>query len=418
VAAEADPERPLAHARWLLAPESRALLAALGAEGHEARFVGGCVRDTLLDPHLDPADLDLATQERPEALHRRLEALGFKVVPTGLAHGTITVLVGKRHFEVTTLRRDVACFGRHAEVAFSEDFAEDAARRDFTINAMSCDGRGRLFDPFGGRADLASGRVRFVGEARQRIREDYLRILRFFRFWARFGRPPADPAALEACAAEAAGLERLSGERVRGELERLLLAPGAVPALVLMEEAGVRPHLLPVRPALERLARLVAIAHGADAILRLAALVRDRLDRAGLEALADRLRLANRERDRLLALATVALPDPLAGRAARERAVYRLGFPLWRDLVRLAAAERDLEGPALAALLEEMARFHPPTFPLTGADLLARGVAEGPGLGRLLAEVRAWWEAEGFVPDRAACLARLEALLEAGPRPG
>lgn len=418
MAAEADPERPLARARWLVAPESRALLAALEAAGHAARFVGGCVRDTLLDPHLDPADLDLATQERPDALLQRLAAIGFKVVPTGLAHGTITVLVGRRHFEVTTLRRDVACFGRHAEVAFSEDFEEDAARRDFTINAMSCDGRGRLFDPFGGRADLLAGRVRFVGEPRQRIAEDYLRILRFFRFWARFGRPPADPEALAACAALADRLERLSGERVRGELERLLVAKGAVPALALMEEAGVRPHLLPVRPALDRLARLVAVAHGADAVLRLAALLRDRLERPGLDALAERLRLSNRERERLVALATVGLPDPSAGRAERERAVYRLGFPLWRDLMRLAAAERGLESAVLAALLEEMARFHPPSFPLTGADLLARGVVQGPGLGRLLAEVKGWWEAEGFVPDRAACLARLEALLAGSPGPG
>lgn len=418
MAAEADPERPLARARWLVAPESRSLLAALQAAGHAARFVGGCVRDTLLDPHLDPADLDLATQERPEALLQRLAALGFKVVPTGLAHGTITVLVGQRHFEVTTLRRDVACFGRHAEVAFSQDFEEDAARRDFTINAMSCDREGRLFDYFGGRADLLAGRVRFVGEPRQRIAEDYLRILRFFRFWARFGRPPADAEALAACADFADRLDRLSGERVRGELERLLMARGAVPALGLMEEAGVRPHLLPVRPALDRLARLVAIAHGADAMLRLASLLRDRLERPGLEALARRLRLSNRERERLVALACEQLPDPLAGRAERERAVYRLGFPLWRDLVRLAAAERGLDARTLASLLEEMVRFHPPAFPLTGADLRARGVAQGPGLGRLLAEIEGWWEAEGFVPDRAACLARLEALLAGSPRPG
>jgi len=415
-----DPERPLAPARWLQAPESRALLAALEAEGKQARFVGGCVRDTLLDPTLDPQDLDLATPERPERLLERLPALGFHLMPTGLKHGTVTVIAHGRHFEITTLRRDVACFGRHAEVEFSDDFEEDAARRDFTINAMSCDREGRLFDYFGGRADLAAGRVRFVGEPRQRIREDYLRILRFFRFWARFGRPPADPAALEACAAEAAGLDRLSGERIRGELARLLPAPGALEALRLIEATGVRARLVPVPLDLERLARLLAIAPEADWFLRLAALLRGRLDRVSLLALAARLRLSNAERDRLLALATLELPDPTAGRAAGERLVYRLGFPLARDLLCLAAAERGLPAEALAALLAELSRFEPPAFPLGGADLLARGVPQGPRLGRLLEAVRAWWEAERFRPDRAACLARLDALLaaEADGRPG
>jgi poly(A) polymerase len=415
-----DPERPLARARWLQAPESRALLAALEAEGKEARFVGGCVRDTLLDPTLDPQDLDLATPERPERLLERLPALGFHLVPTGLKHGTVTVIAHGRHFEITTLRRDVACFGRHAEVEFSDDFEEDAARRDFTINAMSCDREGRLFDYFGGRADLAAGQVRFVGEPRQRIREDYLRILRFFRFWARFGRPPADPAALEACAAEAAGLDRLSGERIRGELARLLPAPGALEALRLIEATGVRARLVPVPLDLERLARLLAIAPEADWLLRLAALLRGRLDRVGLLALAARLRLSNAERDRLLALATLELPDPTAGRPAGERLVYRLGFPLARDLLCLAAAERGLPAEPLAALFAELSRFEPPAFPLGGADLLARGVPQGPRLGRLLEAVRAWWEAERFRPDRAACLARLDALLaaEAEGRPG
>jgi poly(A) polymerase len=408
-----DPDRPLAEARWLRAPESRALLAALEAEGREARFVGGCVRDTLLDPELDPQDLDLATPERPERLMERLPALGFHLVPTGLKHGTVTVILAGRHFEVTTLRRDVACFGRHAEVEFSDDFEEDAARRDFTINAMSCDREGRLFDYFGGRADLLAGRVRFVGEPRQRIREDYLRILRFFRFWARFGRPPADPAALEACAAEAAGLDRLSGERIRAELARLLPAPGASPALELVEATGVRARLVSVPFDLDRFARLVATAPEADWLLRLSALLRGRLDRTGLLAFAARLRLSNLERDRLLALATLELPDPLAGRGEQERLVYRLGFPLARDLLSIAAAERGVPAETLRARLAEVARFVPPRFPLAGADLLARGVPQGPRLGRLLEAVRSWWEAEGFRPDRAACLARLDALLAA-----
>lgn len=406
-------DRPLAEARWLLAPESRRLLHALEAEGKEARFVGGCVRDTLLDPTLDPQDLDIATQEKPERLMERLPATGFHVVPTGLKHGTVTVIVGHRHFEVTTLRRDVACFGRHAEVEFSDDFEEDAARRDFTINAMSCDRYGRLFDYFGGRADLAAGRVRFVGDPEQRIREDYLRILRFFRFWARFGRPPADPPALAACAALASGLDRLSGERIRAELERLLVAPGAVEALRLMLETGVAGRLFPVAPDLDRLARLLAIAPEADWLLRLAALLRGRLHSAAAMLLAARLRLSNSERERLVALLGAPLPDPDGARALQERLVYRLGFERWADLFRLAAVEAGFDRARLAARLGELAGFRAPPFPLAGKDLLARGVPQGPRLGRLLEAVRAWWEEEQFRPDRAACLARLDALLAA-----
>ncbi len=416
-----DPQRPLARARWLQAAESRAVLAALEAEGAEARFVGGCVRDTLLDPDLDPQDLDLATPEPPERVLERLGALGFKVIPTGIAHGTVTVIAGGRHFEVTTLRRDVACFGRHATVEFAADFREDAARRDFTINAMSCDREGHLFDYFGGREDLLAGRVRFVGEPRQRIREDYLRILRFFRFFARFGRPPADAAALEACAAEAAGLERLSGERIRGELERLFPARGAVDALRAMEATRVRRHVLPVAPDLDRLARLAEIAPFTDWLVRLAAALRGRIDREGVLALARRLRLANRERDRLVALVDLEAPDPRAGRGEQERAIWRLGFSTWCDLMAIAAAERGLDGQKLAARIGELAGFRPPPFPIGGEDVLARGVPRGPRVGRLLEAVRSWWAAQGFRPDRAACLARLDALLageEARPLEG
>ncbi|MDW8340757.1 MAG: CCA tRNA nucleotidyltransferase [Geminicoccaceae bacterium] len=411
--AGASDARPLARARWLDAPESRELLDALEAEGKQARFVGGCVRDTLLDPDLDPEDLDLATQERPERLLQRLPLLGFHVVATGLKHGTVTVIRGRRRYEITTLRRDVACFGRHAEVEFSDDFQEDAARRDFTINAMSCDRTGRLYDYFGGREDLFAGRIRFVGEPEQRIREDFLRILRFFRFYARFGRAPAEPAALSACRKLAFGLDRLSGERIRGELERLLQAPGAVAALRLMVESEVGARIFPVAPDLERLERLRALAPAADWLLCTAALLRGRLDEAGALRFAARLRLSNRERDRLSALLTAELPDPRAPRGVHERLAYRLGLALWADLLRLAAVERGTDPALLETRLRELAGFVPPRFPLGGRDLLARGIPTGPRVGRLLEAVRRWWEDEGFRPDRAACLARLDALLAA-----
>ncbi|MFO1069395.1 MAG: CCA tRNA nucleotidyltransferase [Geminicoccaceae bacterium] len=266
--------RPLADARWLTAPESLRVLRALQADGRPARFVGGCVRDTLLDPALDPSDLDLATAEPPERSMALLRDAGIHVVPTGIEHGTVTAHIGRHGFEITTLRRDVATFGRHAEVAFSDDFVEDAARRDFTINAMSCDGEGRLYDPFGGHADLLAGRVRFVGEAVRRIREDYLRILRWFRFLARFGRGEPDAEALAACAGEADGIAILSGERVQKELLALLRLTGAPAAVALMQTTGVLSWILPQPAEAAALARLADVGQTGDAILGLAAMLR------------------------------------------------------------------------------------------------------------------------------------------------
>ncbi len=399
-------------ARWLAAPETRRVLDALAATGRESRFVGGCVRDTLLHPDLDAEDLDIATAARPEEVMERLGTAGVKVLPTGLAHGTVTAILGDRRYEITTLRRDVACFGRHAAVEFTEDFEADAARRDFTINAMSCDPEGRLYDYFGGRRDLEAGRVRFVGEARRRIREDYLRILRFFRFFARFGRPPADPEALAACAAEAGELDRLSGERIRQELLRLLRAPGVLAALDLMAETGVLHHLLPLPVHRERLARLIALAPEADPILRLAALIRDPgVDARKVMELAHRLRLSKRETGRLLQLVTAPLPDGEAPQAAHKAAVYRLGAEAYTDLLRLAAAEGRLERERLQALLGLLAEWSPPTFPLRGRDLLARGVTAGPEVGRLLRALEAWWLEGGLEAEREALLAELDRRL-------
>ncbi len=411
--AGAGEERPLAGARWISAPDTRAVLDALEAGGRPARFVGGCVRDTLLDPGLEPADVDIATPEPPERVIELLERAGIRAIPTGIAHGTVTAVTDRRHFEITTLRHDVETFGRHARVAFTADFDADAARRDFTINAMSADREGRLYDPFGGREDLARGRVRFVGEPRQRIREDYLRILRFFRFFARFGRPPADPEALEACAAEAAGLDRLSAERIRQELLRLLVAEGAVASLELMRETGVLGHIFPWPPDIDRLRRLVERAPESDAILRLAALVRAP-DRGAeeIDAFARGLRLSNRERERLVLLATAELPDPEAPERAHREAVYRLGAANYADLLRLAAADRETDPDRLRALLAVTAELDVPAFPLRGADVLARGVPPGPAVGELLRAVEAWWIGEGMRPGREECLAVLDRLVE------
>ena len=399
----------LVTAPWLTAAPSRRLLAALAADGRQARFVGGCVRDALLTPGADVADLDVATPERPERVMRLLRAAGIRAIPTGLQHGTVTALLDGHRYEITTLRRDVACFGRHAEVEFTDDFAADAARRDFTINAMSCDGDGRLHDPVGGLADLRAGRVRFVGEPRQRIVEDYLRILRFFRFFARFGRAPADAAALAACAELAAGIDRLSGERVRHELLGILAAERPQAALALMRQSGVLARVVPGPVAPAALERLLAAWPDADPLLRLAALLCDG-DRARIEPLTARLKLSNAQAERLTRLLRSELPELAAPPAQQRLAIYRLGAAAAGDLVRLAVATGRGDPAAAAPWLRLAASWTAPDFPLTGADVLALGLPPGPEVGRLLAAVRTWWEGLDFQPDRDACLVRLAGL--------
>jgi poly(A) polymerase len=412
----ADPR--LAGARWLTSPESRRMFAALTAGGRPARFVGGCVRDTLLDPTTDPHDLDIATAEPPQRVIELLRAAAIRVIPTGIEHGTVTALCGAHAYEVTTLRRDVSTDGRRATVAFTEDFVEDAARRDFTINALSCDGAGRLFDPFGGLADLEAGRIRFVGDPQKRIREDHLRILRWFRFFARFGREPPDAAALAACATEAPSIARLSGERIQHELFRLLAEPGAVRAVELMAAHGILARTLPVPLAVPPLAALRRAGAGGDPILALGAMLRGAgADPDAARRVADRLRLSRADALRLRRL--VAAPRPAAPLelAGLRRLADEVGVADAVDRLAIAAAEADLDAPARAALERALREAPPPAFPLSGDDLLAAGVAPGPGIGRLLGAVRAWWRERDFRPDRAACLARLAELRAAAAAP-
>jgi poly(A) polymerase len=397
--------RPLAGQSWLRARSSRRVLAALEADGQEARFVGGCVRDGLLGRPVEDY-IDLATPERPEQVIGLLERAGLPVIPTGLAHGTITTLADGRHFEITTLRRDVACDGRHAEVAFTDDFAADAARRDLTINAMSCDRAGRLYDYFGGRDDLAAGRVRFVGDAGARIAEDYLRILRFFRFFAHYGRPPAEAAALAACRAAAPELRRLSGERLQTEMTKLLRAQDPLPALRLMVESGVLGQAIPGPVALARLARLIELAPDSDAMVRLAGLLRPPpTDLETAEQVAERWRLANRDAERLLAMTREPLPDLHASPTERARDLHRLGAEPYADLVRIAAANAErYPRAALADALAAAGSWEPKRLPVGGNDILALGVPAGPRVGAILKALEAWWVARDFTPDRAASL--------------
>ena len=357
-----------------------------------ARIVGGAVRDGLLK--LPVADVDLAVGMKPEQVIEALRAGGIKAVPTGIKHGTVTAIVDGRGYEITSLRRDVATDGRHAEIAYTEDWREDAARRDFTINALSMDSTGRIYDYFGGEADLAEGRVRFVGDADARVAEDYLRILRFFRFYARFGRTPPDPAALSAIRAGLPGLARLSAERVWHELKGLLAAADPVLALILMRDTGVLRELLPGGAEVERVRKLGP----AEPLLRFAALA----DHA--PSYVRVLRLSRAEAAMLEGLCS-AVPPPDADDGELRRA---LETTLTAHLI---GASRLRGDPA--AFQARLAALPRPVFPLRGRDAVAAGVPQGEAVGQALEAVRQWWRAGGCVASAAECRAELARLLPA-----
>ena len=383
----------LSAAPWTQRPDLAELVAALG-EGN-ARYVGGAVRDTLLG--LEAHDIDISTPLEPVEVIARLDAAGIRSVPTGLKHGTITAIQNGDNIEITTLRRDVATDGRHAEVAFSHDWREDAARRDFTINALYADPVTlEVFDWFGGLDDLRDKRVRFIGDARQRIREDHLRILRHFRFQARFGSQPADIEAETACSELAPMLKGLSRERISWELQNLLALPDPAPTVTRMAELGVLGAILPeADPA--GLAALVANeareAIEPDPIRRLAALLP--ADPALAEQVAARLRLSIAQKKRLmLAARRGGEDDPRA-------LAYRIGHESALDRLLLTTkASAPLHG------------WQPPIFPLKGGAIVARGVAAGPEVARILRAVEAQWIVEGF-PDEDRVGQLLDAALVA-----
>jgi poly(A) polymerase len=401
-------------AAWLREPPLRDLLAALDGAGEEARVVGGAVRNALLQEPL--GDIDIATTALPDEVIRRVQAVGFKAVPTGIEHGTVTVVAAGRPFEVTTLREDVETFGRHAKVEFGRDWRRDAERRDFTMNALSASRDGVVHDYAGGLADIAARRVRFIGDAGQRIAEDYLRILRFFRFHAAYGEGAPDPVGLAACIEARAGLERLSRERVRMEMLKLVVARHAVSALAVMTETGLLEQVLGGVPLLASFANLVklerALALEPDAIRRLGALAVSVAEDA--ERLRERLRLANAEYERLASMADHwwQISRRWDQRQGREL-LYRLGRERFTDRV-LLAWTRSSEGaddPSWRALATLPARWSAPAFPLKAADFMARGVAKGPRLGAVLAAAEAAWIAAGFPYETAALAAIADAAV-------
>lgn len=385
----------LSQAEWTRRADLAALVAALGKE--EVRYVGGAVRDTLLG--LEAKDIDLATTHLPVAVMARCQQAGIRTVPTGIEHGTVTVLLPGGPVEVTTLRRDVSTDGRRATVAFSTQWRDDAARRDFTINALYADPDTlEVQDFFGGLDDLAARRIRFIGEPRQRIAEDHLRILRYFRFQARFGDTP-DADALAACSALANTLKGLSRERIAMELLSILALPDPAPTVELMHAAGVLPVILPEagRPQREALGRLVqaeqAQAIAPDPVRRLSALLPPVPSCA--EDVAARLRLSKAQRARLICVAERVPAD----REHPRPLAYRQGLDCARDRLLLVGGDAGA-----------LARWEVPRFPLTGKAVIARGLTAGPDVARLLREAEARWIAAGF-PDEATAARLLDEVV-------
>ncbi len=391
-------DRTLPPAPWTHRADLAALIAALGGDerGGSARYVGGAVRDTLLG--LEVKDIDLATPLEPDEVIARLKAAGIRSIPTGIEHGTITALLPGGAVEITTLRHDVSTDGRRATVAFARDWQEDAARRDFTINALYADpASGTIFDYFGGLDDLAAHRLRFIGDARQRIREDHLRILRYFRFQARFGGDAVDGDAEAACAELSATLKGLSRERVGMELLNLLSLPDPSATVTRMARLGVLPVILPEGQP-DALAALIAAEQGPsippDPIRRLAALLP--ADPELSKQIASRFRLSGAQRKRLGVAA-----DRLGDQPPAQALAYRLG--------REQALDRLLLTGGDAAPLAD---WEIPTFPLKGGAIVARGIIAGPQVARILLTVEDRWVAEGF-PDAARIAQLLDAALQA-----
>jgi len=394
---------------WLSAGELPRLIAVLDRDGEEARVVGGAVRNALLG--LPVAEIDVATTALPEEVVHRVKAAGFKAVPTGIEHGTVTVVIDGHPFEVTTLRQDVETYGRHAKVAFGRDWRTDAERRDFTINALSAAADGTIYDYVGGLADLAARRVRFIGDPAKRIAEDYLRILRFFRFHAAYGTSEhLDAEGLAACIAGRDGLDQLSRERVRMEVMKLVVAPHAVPTLITMADAGLLMRVIggvAYLGAFEMMAKAAAASGlAADPVRRLGALAVAVTEDA--ERLWQKLRLTNSEHERLSSMAEgwwrVAPGDEQSARAL----LYRLGPEKFTDRVLLAWAHSDADAQDRAwhAMASLPQRWSAPEFPLRAADFIARGVEKGPALGAVMRAAEAAWIEAGF-PGDAGELARI-----------
>jgi len=390
---------------WLSDPQTLKVMKALSLHDNLPRFVGGCVRDAILGRPVH--DIDIATPEEPNMVIQLLENAGIKAVPTGIEHGTITAVCEGKPFEITTLRCDVETDGRRASVRFSKDWEIDAARRDFTFNAMSCDINGQVYDPFDGISDLKAGRVRFVGSASERIKEDYLRLLRFFRFSAHFGKGMADAEALSACRALSAGLDSLSGERLAQEFLRLLEAPNPAKWVLLMKKEGVLAHILPESQDSAILEMFCAFEDKPDALRRLAVLLPESAEQ--VLACGERLRLSNAQKKRLQrARMNEVNLIPSAPENEIRSFLFHYGAVAARDQVMIYWAEKGFTGVGpleqnLLSMIDEW-EVSPVSFPLKGRDLIARGQPAGPALGVALQRVETWWCEQGCLANKDECL--------------
>ena len=378
----------LAKEKWLNEPRLQKVLAVLNTGG-ETRVAGGAVRNALMK--LPISDVDLATTLSPTDVIQLARGAGFGVHPTGIEHGTVTVVNRAAAFEVTTLRRDIETYGRHAKVSFSISFEEDASRRDFTVNAMYCDRSGTIFDFTDGYADIRRKRIKFVGVASARIQEDYLRILRFFRFHAAYGTGRPDIKALAACKKLRKGLAKISTERLRQELMKLLLAPRAVEVLQVMAKSGVLAEIIPYADDWRVLKRLPA-----DDVLRLAVLA------AKPSALKESLRLSNTEAARIDAAIAAPQVTPALREKERRALLYHLGAQVWRDTVHLswARSRASLTDTKWKRILRMADLWQRPQLPLTGNDLLASGLQAGPQVGAALQLAEDHWIASDFMSSR------------------
>ena len=406
----------LASASWMGAKEVKAVFSALGYPEVDVRFVGGCVRDAILGRPIK--DVDLATPDLPDTVTEKLTTAGLKAVPTGLDHGTVTAVSGRRGFQVTTLRRDTACDGRHAAVEFTTDWVEDASRRDFTMNAMSARPDGTLFDTFGGADDARAGVIRFVGNPRDRIQEDYLRILRYFRFLAHYGRQEPDPVVLTACHDLRAGLDNLSADRVRDELIKLLGAADPAVAVNAMVKSNIFSTVLPEAVDSPRLAHLIQLERDVGVVSvegswlsRFVCLLRPDLDQ--VDRAAKRLKFSNKDSRLIAALSRLSEEAKNAlDQTQRHRFLYAAQDYPAGDAVLIAWA-RDLEEKAQdwKALYEAAQSWAPVVFPLSGGDIQTLGVPQGPQIGQLLARLEEDWIEGGLVATKDDLHRRLNSYL-------
>lgn len=414
----------LAGQTWLTDPAVQAVFSLLNADGGEGRIVGGAVRNALMG--LPISDADFATTNLPDEVMARAKKADIKAVPTGIDHGTVTLVIDGRGFEVTTLRRDVATDGRHATVAFGTDWQADAERRDFTMNALYVTADGAVIDLVGGLKDIESRTIRFIGDASARIAEDYLRVLRFFRFFAYYGSGRPDADGLRASAKAKDRLDHLSAERVWIEMRKLFAAPDPARALLWMRTSGVLTAILPETEkwGIDAIHGLVAteqaLSWTPDPLLRLAAIIPPDTER--VVALAKRLRMSNAEGERLLQWAQAPQVTVDLAETALDRLLYRHGKPglLMRLRLALASARASavgndqdmLKAAKLSTLLARAERFEKPSFPLGGSDVMEAGVPAGPRVGELLRELESLWVERNFALDRAALAARLKDMID------